>query len=99
MGIAPHKDNEEAAEYLYSLGMDSGLEWVVVRPTDLTNGEVSDYEIHDKPQAGLFGSGTAARANVAKFMMSLATDTKLWEQYKFQMPFLWDTPSNKIKKT
>jgi putative NADH-flavin reductase len=89
--IPPHADNEEAATLLYNLPESSNIQWCVVRPTDLIDGPVSDYQLLDKPVGSLFGSpGKATRANVAKCMVDMITNDKLWEQNKFQMPVLHD---------
>jgi hypothetical protein len=89
--IPPHADNEEAATLLYNLPKSSSIQWCVVRPTDLIDGPVSDYQLLDKPVGSLFGSpGIATRANVAKCMVDMITNEKLWEQNKFQMPVLHD---------
>ena len=87
--VPPHKDNELAAAHLHSLGQDSGIEWAVVRPTDLIDGEASEYALYDKPEGSLFGGGVATRANVAKCMVDLMDDS-MWQKYKFQMPVLHD---------
>lgn len=88
--IPPHSDNEGAAEHLYKLGKDTSVEWTAVRPTDLIDGESTDYEVFDKPQGSLFGSGTARRSNVAKFMVDLVTDETKWTTYKFDFPVVYD---------
>jgi len=89
--IPPHKDNELAAAYMHSLGKDSGIEWAVVRPIGLIDGEVSKYTLYDKTIERLFGGGVATRANVAKCMVDLIVDKPMWQKYKFQMPVLHDT--------
>jgi len=89
--IPPHADNEEAAEYLakkVGVGGAATLEWTVVRPTDLTDGQATEYALFDKPQGSLFGSGAACRANVAKCMVDMILNEDKWEEYKFKMPVL-----------
>lgn len=88
--IPPHADNEQAAAYVESMGKDSGVEWTVIRPTDLIDGPVSDYVLYDKPTGSLFGSGVAKRSNVAKSMVDMILDEKLWNQYRFEMPVVHD---------
>ena len=96
--INPHKDNELAADYFYKLHASSSsskdstsnIEWIVVRPTDLIDGDATVYQTYEKPQGSLFGSGTCRRANVAKFMTDLIQDDSLWNQYKYTMPVLHD---------
>ena len=93
--IPPHADNEDATAYLYHSVAREDLEWSIVRPTDLINGdEVSPYTIFEKPQDPLFGgTGVATRINVAHFMVELALDNKTWNQHKFKLPVLHDKPT------
>lgn len=94
-GLPPHNDNEKAAAYISAVDSPV-IEWVVVRPTDLINGESSKYETFTKPQKSLFGSakdGIATRANVALFMVDLimsSDEDKLWQTWKGKMPVLHD---------
>ena len=88
--LPPHADNEEAAAFLLNDCNDKSVEWSVVRPTDLQDGDMFDYEIFPKPQGSLFGSGIATRANVAKFMVDLVLKEDMWSQYRHQMPVLHD---------
>ena len=98
--IPPHADNEEAAAYVYhSLGK-SGLQWVVVRPTDLVDGVAGEYVLLDKPHGSLFGSGVATRATVAKSMVDLLTNkSQLWDKYKFTMPVVQDVKKSNIAES
>ena len=86
--ILPVADNEQAALYLHNLGGDTGVEWCVVRPDDLIDGEVSMYHLLPKPHFGLFGAGIATRANVAHFMVELSLNDDKWQKLKYQMPVL-----------
>lgn len=96
--VPPVADNEEAAAYLHSLGDNSGLEWSVVRPTDLIDGPPNGkYELFDKPQWGLFGAAVATRSHVAQCMTTMILEDATWEQYKFKMPVLRDIPSDQTK--
>jgi nucleoside-diphosphate-sugar epimerase len=92
--VPPHADNEQAAAYLAENHKTSTtIEWVVVRPTDLKEAEVSKFQLYDKPPGSLFGSGIATKANVAQFMVELVLNKdNQWEQYKYQMPVLHDVP-------
>lgn len=90
--IPPHKDNEMAASYISKVQTPL-IEWVVVRPTDLINGEVNEYELFDKPQKSLFdgaSGGLATRASVAKSMVDLILTNDLWEEWKGRMPVVHD---------
>jgi len=96
--VPPHADNEAAAAYFFNVGTNSSVEWSVVRPTDLVDGEATEYTFHPKPIGSLFGSGIATRANVAKAMVDLVTDETVWEKYKFQFPVLCDAETEKEGK-
>ena len=87
--IPPHKDNEEAAAFLSrDIGKENtSIEWVVVRPDDLIEGDVSDYEVLSKPKPGcLFGAGQTTRANVAAFMVDLILNDDTWKKWIYEMP-------------
>lgn len=92
--VPPHSDNEQAADYLLNeLGSETNkadVEWSIVRPTDLIDGDVVGYSLYPKPQGSLFGSGIATRANVAHFMVELLLKPTTWMQWKFQTPVLID---------
>lgn len=86
--VPPHADNEKAALYLHQ--NRSKVDWSVVRPTDLIDADVSEYDIFDNNVTSLFGAGTATRANVAHMMVRLVTEDDTWKQYKHVMPVLFD---------
>lgn len=85
--VPPHADNEHAAMYLHQHRDD--FEWSVVRPPDLINGDVSEYDVFDCVHGSLFGS-VVTRANVAHFMVRLVVEPETWSQYKHRMPTLYD---------
>jgi len=90
--LPPHKDNELAAAYTSNV-KSVQIEWTVVRPTDLINGEMTKYELFAKPQKGLFDGakgGVTTRANVAKCMVDLIMTDALWNDWKFKMPVVHD---------
>lgn len=88
--IPPVVDNEEAAKYLSkTIGeKDPTLEWVVVRPDDLLDGDVSEYQTFSKPEGSLFGGGQTTRSNVAAFMCELILNDTMWKKWLFKMPVL-----------
>lgn len=88
--LPPHSDNEQAALYLYQNRDD--VDWSVVRPTDLINGDVTEYDVFECHHGSLFGSGVATRANVAHFMVRLVVEPETWLKYKHCMPTLYDKP-------
>lgn len=86
--VPPAVDNEQAAAYLNNIvgKEDSNIEWVVVRPNDLIDGEVSEYNVFPKPIGSLFGDGQTTRSNVAAFMSELILDEVVWKEWKYKMP-------------
>lgn len=96
--LPPHADNEEAVNYLQTeIGHnDKSIEWVVVRPDDLTdNDRVSKYELHSSPtRSAIFDAGKTSRINVAHFMADLITDDTLWNKWKGQMPVIYNKMSS-----
>ena len=96
--LPPHVDNEQAADYLRSrVGQyDSAIEWAAVRPDGLIDeSEVSEYEIHHSPtRSAIFDAGKTSRINVAHFMAELITDDQIWNQWKGQMPVIYNRESS-----
>ena len=87
----PHTDNEKAAAFIYGKTDNPNLEWTVVRPTELTNGDASKYELFPKPIDPLFGGDrSVTRANVAQSMADLILTKSLWDEWKFKMPTVYD---------
>ncbi|WP_341225457.1 NAD(P)-binding oxidoreductase [uncultured Arcticibacterium sp.] len=95
--VPPHADNESAAEYLRTVIDQNSrfVEWAVVRPDSLIdNSEVSPYEVHPSPtRSAIFDAGKTSRINVGHFMASLITDNALWNQWKGQMPVIYNKES------
>lgn len=92
--LPPQADNEEAAEYLRKdIGQaHPSIEWVVIRPDGLINEEnVSNYQAHPSPtRSAIFNAGKTSRINVGNFMARLITETNLWNQWKGQMPVIYN---------
>jgi len=92
--LPPHVDNENAAEYLRTkIGQNNQyIEWVAVRPDDLVNEEaVTDYALHPSPtRSAIFNAGKTSRINVGHFMAHLITDESAWNQWKGQMPVIYN---------
>lgn len=92
--VPPHADNETAAEYLRTvIGQNSPfVEWVVVRPDTLIDiSEVSPYGLHPSPtRSTIFNAGKTSRINVGHFMADLIADKALWNQWKGQMPVIYN---------
>ncbi|MGJ3237093.1 MAG: NAD(P)-dependent oxidoreductase [Anaerolineae bacterium] len=95
--LPPHADNEQAADYLrVEIGQDDPvIEWAVVRPDNLIdNDDVTEYEVHASPiRSAIFDPGTTSRVNVAHFMANLITDRSIWDNWKGQMPVIYNKTS------
>ncbi len=91
--VPPHRDNEQAADYLrIQIGQqDRAIEWAAVRPDTLINeDEVTEYEVHPSPtRSAIFDAGKTSRINVGHFMAELITDDELWNRWKGQMPVIY----------
>jgi len=86
--VPPARDNQRAADLLLEeVGCDNAfVEWVVVRPDTLLEGEVSEYALHEGIVNGLFSPGSTSMANVAHFMCELVTSPKAWSDWKGRLP-------------
>jgi nucleoside-diphosphate-sugar epimerase len=92
--LPPHADNEQAADYLrVNIGQkDEIVEWTAVRPDGLIDEtEVSAYELHPSPiRSAIFDSGQTSRINVGHFMADLISNNDIWQQWKGQMPVIYN---------
>jgi nucleoside-diphosphate-sugar epimerase len=92
--LPPHVDNEQAADYLRTeVGQNDGvIEWAAVRPDNLIDeDEVTEYTVHPSPiRSAIFDAGTTSRMNVAHFMAVLIADQDTWNQWKGQMPVIYN---------
>lgn len=97
VAMPPQADNEQAAEFLRSeIGQNHPtVEWVVVRPDSLLNEDaVTEYELYPSPtRSPIFNPGETSRINVAHFMAELITNDQLWDQWKGQMPAVYNKGS------
>lgn len=92
--LPPHLDNENAADYLRTeVGQQhKKVGWVIVRPDGLIDEkEVSEYSLHPSPtRSAIFDAGQTSRINVAHFMAQLVVDEQLWQQWRGQMPVIYN---------
>lgn len=92
--LPPQADNEQAADYLrVKIGqMDETVEWTAVRPDGLIDEtEVTAYELHPSPiRSAIFDAGQTSRINVGHFMADLIMDDDIWQQWKGQMPVIYN---------
>lgn len=92
--LPPHRDNEEASDFLRkNAGQKNvGIEWVVVRPdTLLDDDKVTEYTLLPSPsRSALFNPGKTSRINVGNFMARLILEEGLWNKWKGQMPVIYN---------
>lgn len=92
--LPPHKDNEQAVNYLQGLDKQTAasIEWVAVRPDSLIQREsTTGYLSYASPQYdALFKPQQTSRINVAHFMVLLLISSSLWQRWKYEMPVIYD---------
>lgn len=91
--LPPHRDNEQAANYLRTLDiLNANVQWVVVRPDALINqDEASDYSLFSAPiRSAIFDSGKVSRINVASALSQLLMDSTLWKKWQGKMPLVYN---------
>ncbi len=96
--VPPAEDNQQAANFLYGgIGMTSPfVQWTVVRPDTLLEGEVSQYTLHEGLVSSLFAPDSTNMANVAHFMCELFANPKAWDDWKGKLPVIINaTPSKR----
>jgi hypothetical protein len=92
--LPPQVDNEQAADYLRTgIGQNDGMiEWAAVRPDGLIDEDtVTAYDVYPSPiRSAIFDAGQTSRINVGHFMADLITEDALWQQWKGQMPVIYN---------
>lgn len=90
--LPPARDNQRAADLLvHEVGPTDGrLEWVIVRPDSLTEGDIADYQVHESLVSSLFRPDSTRMSQVAHFMCELATDPETWNRWRSRMPVIID---------
>jgi len=88
--LPPARDNQRAADFLRRMiGTEHpSIEWVVVRPDSLQEGDHSAYALHEGLVDGLFAPGCTRMANVAHFICDLVTDPSAWEAWRSKLPVI-----------
>lgn len=92
MLVPPARDNQRAADALREVRpSDPHVQWVVVRPDTLVDGDVSEYAVHEELVASLRKPDHTRMANVAHFMCDLVVDEGTWQRWRGRMPVIVDT--------
>ncbi len=88
--VPPAKDNQEAADFLCeSVGSSSSfVQWAVVRPDTLREGDVSEYTAHANLLSSLFRPDSTNMANVAHFMCELVRSDAAWDRWRGRFPVI-----------
>lgn len=95
--VPPARDNQRTADLLvHEVGpTDPHLQWVIVRPDTLTEGDVAEYRVHEALVSSLFKPDSTRMSEVAHFMCELATDDATWQRWRSRMPVIVDAqPAN-----
>jgi hypothetical protein len=66
------------------------VQWTVVRPDTLLEGDVSEYAVHEGLVDSLFAPGHTRMANVAHFMCELVTSPTTWAAWRGKAPVVVD---------
>jgi len=90
--VPPAEDNQRAADFLCrEVGpAHQFVEWVVVRPDTLLEGDVCEYVMHEGLVGSLAKPDHTQMANVAHFMCDLVTEPDVWDAWQGRMPVLVD---------
>jgi hypothetical protein len=96
--LPPAKDNQRAADFLLEkIGPDNAfVQWAMVRPDSLLEGEVSEYALHEGLVNSLFAPGSTNMANVAHFMCELVTNPKTWADWKGKLPVITNAEASSV---
>ncbi len=100
--LPPQRDNEKAAEYLRTVvgKKDNAIEWSAVRPSSLIDEEsTSETEAYRSPTRSILNDGQISRINVGHFMADLITNNDIWNQWKGQMPVIYNKGTAYKQKT
>jgi uncharacterized protein YbjT (DUF2867 family) len=90
--LPPARDNQRAADFLQErLGpVNPFVEWAVVRPDTLLEGEVAAYALHEGLVNSLSTPGQTRMASVAHFMCDLVTSPETWAAWRGKAPVIVD---------
>jgi len=86
--VPPARDNQRASDFLVrDVGTeDPSVQWVVVRPDTLREGDVSPYALHEDIVSSLFHPDESNMANIAHFMCELAVNPNTFDEWKGKLP-------------
>ena len=90
--LPPANDNQTATDHLYrAIGKrDPHVQWVVVRPDTLLEGDVTQYALSETLVSSLFKPASTNMANIAHFMCELVTDAETWNRWAGRLPVIFN---------
>lgn len=93
--LPPAQDNQRAADFLVEgLGPNHPfVQWAVIRPDSLLEGDVSEYRLHEGLVSSVFAPGSTNMANVAHLMCELVTNPTTWADWKGKLPVIVNAAS------
>jgi hypothetical protein len=96
--LPPARDNQRAADFLHEgIGPSHPfVQWVVVRPDTLLEGDASGYTLHGGLVSSIFAPGQTTMANVAHFMCELVTNPSAWAAWRGRLPVIVDETASKV---
>jgi nucleoside-diphosphate-sugar epimerase len=96
--VPPARDNQRAADFFaHEIGPSSrAIEWVVVRPDTLLDGDVTEYSLSSELVSSIFRPDKTNMANVAHFMCELTVDDPTWKRWKGGMPVIVNGMGRKL---
>lgn len=99
--LPPVEDNQRAADFLLEeVGPGNAfVQWAIVRPDSLLEGEVSEYALHEGLVNSLFAPGSTNMANVAHFMCELVTNPKTWADWNGKLPVVTNAEASRVTTT
>jgi hypothetical protein len=88
--LPPASDNQKAADFLWGpIGITNPyVQWAVVRPDTLLDGDVSEYTLHEGLVSSLFAPDSSNMSNVAHFMCELVTQSDPWHKWMGKLPVI-----------
>lgn len=93
--LPPAKDNQRAADHLRQVIGPSHryIEWTVIRPDSLLEGEVSKYTLHESLVDTVFSPGSTTMANIGHFVTELVPHPETWAAWRGKLPVIVNAPT------
>ena len=95
--LPPARDNQSAADACADrIGTENRfVEWVVVRPDSLLEGDVTEYRLSEALVSSIFKADGTNMANVAHVMCELTTEVDAWRRWRAKMPVIVNAATTK----